>query len=92
MMTKKAKDTKMDYIKQIKEQRKEWLLDWDLCVKIKLVFGDKLRRDWDNRHKISMDAMEWIVFEDDRQIKKASVEMTYIKGEFYIEIQICKDM
>jgi Holliday junction resolvase RusA-like endonuclease len=95
MMTKIAKETKESYIKQVRNQRDEDLIKWDIEINIKLVFGDKLRRDRDNRHKISMDAMEWIVFEDDRQIKKATVEMFYKPKEFYIEIEInakvCED-
>lgn len=88
-MKKNARDTKNSYIKQVKEQ---WwddpMLEWDLYIRIKLIFGDKRRRDRDNRHKVSMDAMEWIVFEDDSQIRCALVDKTYSKWEWKIIIQI----
>lgn len=69
----KARETKNSYIEQVKEQYKWNILQWDLIVEIDLYFIDKRRRDRDNRHKISIDSMEWIVFEDDKQIQQAIV-------------------
>ena len=43
--------------------------------------------DRDNRHKISMDALEWVVYEDDKQVKKITgVEMYKDKENPRIEI------
>ncbi|WP_166473901.1 RusA family crossover junction endodeoxyribonuclease [Bradyrhizobium symbiodeficiens] len=42
-------------------------------VTIDLYFGTKRRADWDNFHKLSMDALTGIVWQDDSQIMKATV-------------------
>ena len=59
-----------------------------LKIDIKLYFGDQKRRDWDNFHKLSCDALQGIVYKDDSQIKKATVEMRYDKKTPRIEIQL----
>ncbi len=82
----KARETKKSYIEQVKEQYEGNILQWNLIVEIDLYFGDNRRRDRDNRHKISMDSMEWIVFVDDKQIQQAIV--TKYKWEPRIEIRI----
>lgn len=77
-MKKEAKAMKNSYILQTRLQY-TWrpLLD-PLEIEIKLFFWDKRIRDWDNWHKISMDSLTWIVFDDDSQIKKATVEIMEI--------------
>lgn len=85
-MKARARDLKEDYQWQAKQQWKGKPLTGDLAVDIKLFFDTNHRRDWDNWHKISMDSLEGIVFEDDSQIQKAIVEKC--KGEPRIEIII----
>jgi len=87
-MSKKAKDIKNDYQEQAEEQWQSDPLDIDIDVKVKLYFGDKRKRDWDNYHKLSMDALTGIVWEDDSQIQKAEVEKFYDKENPRIEITI----
>jgi Holliday junction resolvase RusA-like endonuclease len=87
-MTPKARALKNDYIYQIKNQYKKKPLSNNLELNIKLFFGDKRQRDWDNYHKLSQDAMNKIVFNDDNQIQKATVEKFYDKDNPRIEIEI----
>lgn len=87
-MTKKAKELKKSYIEQIKEQYHWPVLDDKLQLDIKLFFWDKRVRDWDNYGKLSMDSMTWYIYEDDSQIKKATVELFYDKNNPRIEITI----
>lgn len=77
-MKKEAKELKNSYILQTRLQYK-WkpLLD-PLEIEIKIFFWDKRVRDWDNYHKLSMDALTNIIFVDDSQIKKATVEIMEI--------------
>lgn len=89
-MKKAAKELKYKYIKQIKEQYSWWILEGDLSVEIHLYFPDKRKRDWDNYHKLSMDAMEDIVYKDDNQIQKALVIKTWDNVHPRIEIKIQK--
>ena len=72
-----AKATKDSYIIQAKNQYKAPPLSWILSVYIRLWFKDKRVRDWDNWHKVSMDALNWITWSDDSQIKLATIDMIY---------------
>jgi len=74
-MKKEAKQLKDSYILQTKTQYKWPILKDSIEIQIKLYFWDKRVRDWDNYHKLSMDALSGIIFEDDSQIKKATVEV-----------------
>lgn len=76
-MRKEAKELKESYVKQANEQYWCELLTWDLSVTIELYFWDKRKRDWDNWHKLTMDALTGVVWEDDSQIKSAHI---YIRG------------
>lgn len=87
-MTKEGKAIKEDYILQAKQQYKGKPLKGDLFIEIALYFGDKRKRDWDNYHKLSMDALNDIVWEDDVQIQKATVIKGYDKENPRIEIEI----
>ena len=46
----------------------------------------KRRADWDSFHKLSMDALNGIAYEDDRQIRKAAVALAYDKQKPRIEL------
>jgi crossover junction endodeoxyribonuclease RusA len=87
-ITQKAKALKNSYASQLKEQYTGKPLSGELTIHIKLFFGDKRKRDWDNYHKLSQDSMNKIVFEDDNQISKATVERFYDKDNPRIEIAI----
>ena len=88
-MKKTAKDIKKSYSKQAKEQ---WESDpisiAKLAIEVSIFFGDKRIRDWDNWHKLSMDAMTGIVWEDDSLIRKATVLLGYDKTNPRIEVQL----
>ncbi len=84
----KAKTLKEDYQWQILQQYKEKPLREELEVEIKTYHADKRKCDWDNFHKLSMDAMTGMVYEDDSQIKKATVEKFIDKENPRIEIKI----
>ena len=74
-MKKEAKQTKDSYILQCKKQYKGKPIKSLLSIYIRLYFKDKRVRDWDNWHKISMDALTGIVYEDDSQIKLATIQI-----------------
>ena len=87
-MKKKAKDTKASYILQVQNQYKEEIMTGMLHIIIFLYFWDARRRDRDNWHKISMDALEWIVYLDDSQIQMAVVNKRIDRENPRIEILI----
>ena len=87
-MTSKAKELKESYQWQAKDQWDEDILDGNLGINIRLFFSDNRRRDWDNWHKISIDSLEGIVFEDDSQIQEAFIEKDIDRDNPRIEIDI----
>lgn len=87
-MDKKCKDLKEDYYWQAKQQWKKEPLQGDIKIEIELYFGTKRIADWDNFHKLSMDALSGIVWEDDSQIVDARVRKFYDKEKPRIEILI----
>jgi len=90
-MSKEGKDRKEEYHWELKQQwgRKK-PLQGNLSIGIDLYFGDKRKRDWDNFHKLSMDAMSGIVWDDDSQVLEAVVKKEYDKKNPRIEINIIK--
>jgi crossover junction endodeoxyribonuclease RusA len=78
-MKKEAKERKEQYQWEIKSQWREPLIEDDVTIEVHLYFGDRRRRDWDNYHKLSMDALEDIVLKDDSQIITATVTKHYDK-------------
>ena len=87
-MTRKGRLLKESYTAQAREQWKRKPTSNTIEIHIKLFFGDKRVRDWDNFHKISMDALTGIIWEDDVQIQKATVEKSYSKENPRVEIEI----
>jgi len=87
-MTGDGKITKALYQFQAREQWHKPIIIGDLEVTIRLYFTDNRRRDWDNWHKISMDSLSGIVWKDDQQIRKATVEKFIDKKNPRIEIDI----
>lgn len=80
-MTQDAKTLKNSYILQGKMQYKGQPIKTLLSVYIRLYFKDKRVRDWDNWHKLSMDSLTGIVYEDDSQIKLATIQIMPIDKE-----------
>lgn len=62
-------------IHNINKDTAKFPMSGELEIDLKFVFKDKRRRDWDNYAKVLCDAMNGIVYVDDSQIKKATVEM-----------------
>jgi Holliday junction resolvase RusA-like endonuclease len=83
-----GKALKQQYQWQVKAQWRQKPLDGDVELSIALYFGTKRRADWDNFHKLSMDALSGIVWSDDSQITRALVTKHYDKGRPRIEIAI----
>ena len=83
-----GKDLKEDYGWQARQQYRGKPLDEELQIVVDIYFGTKRRADWDNFHKLSMDAMTGIVWEDDSQIQKATVTKHYDKKNPRIEMLV----
>jgi|TARA_Y100000310_G_scaffold338926_1_gene429993 crossover junction endodeoxyribonuclease RusA len=59
----------------------------DIEVKLWLFFGDKRRRDIDNYNKIILDAMEGLIYKDDTQIVKITInKLKSEEGKIVIEV------
>ena len=87
-MSRDGKELKESYQWQAKSQWKLPILTGDLHIIIRIFFGTKRKADWDNFHKLSMDALSGIVWEDDSQIQIATVIKDYDKLNPRIEIDI----
>lgn len=87
-LSKLGKDLKEDYQRQIKKQYKDKPLKEELSIVIRTYHGTKRKSDWDNFHKLSMDSLTGLVYEDDGQIVKATVEKFYDKDNPRIEIEL----
>ena len=78
-MTTKGKTRKEAYQWEARQQWKKQPIKGDVEVIVRLYFGTKRKCDWDNFHKISQDALTGIVWVDDSQIQRATVEKYYDK-------------
>ncbi len=87
-MSKEGKTLKEQYQWEAKKQWKKPMLTIPLEIDITLYFGNKRRRDWDNWHKLTCDALSGIVYEDDSQILDAHVHKRYDATNPRIEIEI----
>lgn len=87
-MIQKAHDLKENYQWQIKSQYKKKPIKEQLSIKISLYFGNKRSHDWDNYHKIAMDACNKLLWEDDSQVMVAIVSKHYEKNNPRIEITL----
>lgn len=87
-MTSEGKRLKEQYQWEAKAQWKGKPLAGDVAVSITLYFGTKRKADWDNFHKLSMDALSGIAYADDSQIKRATVAIAYDKPRPRIEIAV----
>lgn len=89
-MSAKGKAVKEDYQWQAKAQYKSKPLTDKLFVFVNTYHGTKRKADWDNFHKLSMDSLTGIVYEDDSQIEQVCVSKFYDKENPRIEIKIQK--
>ena len=83
-----AVNLKTSYCYDAKRQWKGKPIEGDINLKIDLFFGDKRKRDWDNFHKLTMDALTNIVYFDDSQIQTALVSKKYDKDNPRTEITV----
>jgi Holliday junction resolvase RusA-like endonuclease len=89
-MSKAGRQLKQSYVEQAIEQWDGAPWECDLEIWIEIYFGTKRKSDWDNFHKLSMDALTGIVWIDDSQIQVAHVSKFYSKEDPRIEITIGK--
>lgn len=87
-LSNEGRNLKEDYQWQIKQQYKDKPLKEELSIVIRTYHGTKRRSDWDNFHKLSMDSLTGLVYEDDSQIVRATVEKLYDKDNPRIEIEL----
>jgi Holliday junction resolvase RusA-like endonuclease len=87
-MSKEGRDLKTAYQWEAKSQWKGKQLDHELEIYITLYFGTKRKCDWDNFHKLSMDALTGVVWKDDSQIKDAHISVRYDKTNPRITIEV----
>jgi len=87
-MSKEGKMIKDSYILQSRLKWANKPVTGDVTVYIKLYFGTKRKADIDNFGKLLLDSLTGIVWEDDSQIQKMTVEKHYDKLNPRIEIDI----
>lgn len=87
-MSSDGKALKEAYQWEAKRQWKKQPWKSEIEVIIGLYFPTKGKHDWDNFHKLSMDALTGIVWEDDSQIIRSTVTKHYDKDRPRIEIDI----
>ena len=87
-LTNKGKELKESYQWQAKSQWRGQVLTGPLKVMIYTYHNNCRKNDWDNFHKLSMDALTGIVYADDSQIEQATVIKGIDKAIPRIEIEI----
>ena len=87
-LSRKGKEMKEDYEWQAKKQWRSEPLKCPISVVIDTYHDNHRKNDWDNFHKLSMDSLTNIVYEDDSQIEQAIVTKHYDKENPRIEIEI----
>lgn len=83
-----GKALKESYQYQAKSQWKKKSSDANFEIFIDLYFGTKRKCDIDNYGKILLDSLTGIIWDDDSQIQKMTVQKHYDKGNARIEIDI----
>jgi crossover junction endodeoxyribonuclease RusA len=73
-MTARGKSIKEQYQWEAKSQHKGRPLEREIEIDIELYFKDKRKKDIDNFGKILLDALTGIVWKDDSQIYRMTVE------------------
>lgn len=86
-MTKAGKEYKEKASDVFRKHFKE-PIKGDVVVSLFFYFGDHRKRDLDNHQKLTIDAMNKIVFDDDSQITKMMLEKSYDKNNPRVEAEI----
>lgn len=87
-MSKDGKDLKESYQWQAKTQWKDKTLSGAILLEIRLYFGINRKHDIDNYGKILLDSLTGIVWKDDSQITKMTIEKFLDKENPRIEIEV----
>jgi len=88
-MTAQGKALKEDWQWQIKSQWKlKPIKDTPISLSVIIYWGDKRLRDIDNGNKILLDAMNGIVYEDDKLIDEIIIRRDYDKEQPRVELFI----
>ena len=87
-MTKEGHALKESYQWGCKSQWKKDPTSKNLEVVIALYFKDQRSHDIDNYNKLVLDAMSGIVYDDDKQIQRLTVEKFIDKDNARIEIEV----
>ena len=87
-MTKQGKEMKEYYRSEAKKQYKGKVISEGCHMEITLFFKDRRARDVDNYNKLVLDALEGIVYEDDKQIQRLTVEKKLSLTDPRVEIII----
>ena len=87
-MKPEARETKEAYAWEARAQWNAPLLRKRLAVRFDLYFPDARIRDIDNYHKIALDALNGVVWEDDKQIQDLRTVIKEASGDPRIEIII----
>jgi Holliday junction resolvase RusA-like endonuclease len=90
-MATKAKELKESYQWQAKAQWPSKPLECPINVIITTYHDNHRRNDFDNFHKLSMDALTGIVYFDDSQIVEAKVIKSFDKKNPRIEIEVLEN-
>ena len=87
-MTRKGKEMKELYQSEAKKQYKGKVISGDCDMEITLFFKDRRARDVDNFNKLVLDALEGIIYLDDKQIQKLTVEKKLSAENPRIELEV----
>ncbi len=87
-MSKEGKDLKESYQWQCKAQHRSEPYAGPVSLNVRLYFGTKRVHDIDNYNKLLLDACTGILWIDDGQIQKLTVEKFYDKENPRIEMEI----
>jgi len=87
-MTNEGKALKEAYQWEAKTRWKRPLFDGEIEIRVRLYFKTNRKHDIDNYNKLWMDALNGIVYKDDNQIKKLTIEKFKDKENQRIEISL----
>lgn len=89
-MSNEGKAIKESFQWQIKSQWTIGKLKGKIGVSVRMFFGDEKRRDIDNYHKIILDSLKGICFDDDSQIYdlRATKEVDKFMPRVEIDIRV----
>jgi len=87
-LTENGKSKKKEYDIEIRRQWKKKIIKGDVEVCVDAYFKDKHRRDLDGIFKALLDSMSGLVYEDDSQIARLSIDRYYDKNSPRVEITI----